>query len=123
MEVWRSRRIRRVDHTALEVGGECWFAENLASSIYRNGESIDRPYKLKDWDVGIGYYHDSGAGLGFLYNSTAIYDERRLCPTGWRLPLFKDWENLLEAYGFEMSSGRFEVEEDWVFANQFWILH
>ena len=75
-----------------------WMAENLNTSIYRNGEAI--PTNLNDvaWPgttSGAWAYYNNDANLacpyGKLYNWYACVDARQLCPVGWHVPTDAEW--------------------------------
>lgn len=85
----------------VQVGNQCWFAENLRTSRYRNGDEIPvisrgvvwasqlqgaRSIYLNDEDYAWNY--------GYLYNWYAISDNRGLCPSGWHVPSDEEWMKL-----------------------------
>ena len=88
------------DYQTVQIGDQCWFAENLRSDYYRNGDLI--PSNLNDsaW-----YYSSSGAlnvsevscfsEPEWYYNKLAALDERHLCPSGWRVPSVNDFDALV----------------------------
>ena len=96
------------DYETVQIGGQCWFAENLRSENYENGEAIASSLSDGEWSstnsgaVAV-YGEESGCnsvspdfdacnpGLsleayGRLYNWYAVNDNRGLCPTGWHVP-------------------------------------
>lgn len=88
----------------VEIGGQCWFAENLRTELYQNGDSIPGGLTDDEWTsttegaqsvFGEGsseVYNgssDEAANLetyGRLYNWHAVDDSRGLCPSGWHAP-------------------------------------
>lgn len=110
-------------YALVEVAGECWLAENLRSTHYRNGEPIDGPLTDAFWGAtesgawavyGSGestVYDGSGdeianlADYGRLYNWWAVVDERGLCPFGWHVPTEDDWDHLSLTFGGDLESG------------------
>ena len=97
------------DYETVQIGEQCWFAENLRAENYRNGESIVYSGSASDWETN-GYtaqgcraaYNDDpmlGALWGYIYNGFAVNDERALCPTGWIVPKNADWLELGEFLG------------------------
>jgi len=93
------------------IAGKCWFAENLRSKFYANGDSIEYAGPSEDWtsafESGIGAYsffqNDSSfiVNHGLHYNGFAVIDNRGLCPTGWHVPDNEDFTNLLLNTGTE----------------------
>lgn len=86
------------DYETVQIGEQCWFAENLRAQNYRNGDAIPTVLNLDDWielssgaqtsysnDENLVQYH------GLLYNWFAVMDPRRICPTGWHEPSNVDW--------------------------------
>lgn len=84
------------DYTTVQIGEQCWFAENLRTVLYRNGDSIISDLSDIEWEEldndgvgGISAYGDltmMAVDYGLLYNWHAVDDNRGLCPTGWRVP-------------------------------------
>jgi uncharacterized protein (TIGR02145 family) len=111
------------DHYAtVLIGDQCWFAENLRSETYQNGDSIDAPEILADWSTTTegaitiygraswpcGHYSTQYdlcdedvalEGYGRLYNNHAVEDPRNLCPSGWHVPLDEEWSALMAGLG------------------------
>ncbi len=84
--------------------GQEWMAENLRTSVYRNGDPITYMPVQPEWTIlEEGAYcffnnqAENGERYGKLYNGYVIEDPRNVCPQGWRVPSDEDW-NALEAY-------------------------
>jgi len=83
------------------IGDQCWFAENLRTEIYLNGDPIDYKEENSDWSSSLyGAYcfpmNDSSLidNFGYLYNWWTVFDFRMLCPSGWHVPNNGDWHQL-----------------------------
>ena len=120
------------DYATVLIGEQCWFAENLRSENYENGDAINSGLAPIAW-----YFTTAGAvavygeaspfgedascnnfspdidacdpalylnEYGRLYNWYAVIDARGLCPSGWRVPSDVDWMVL------EMTLGMSESE-------------
>lgn len=95
-------------YDVVPIGDQCWFAENLRTEHYANGDAI--PGDLTDslwnatqvgaqarygyhgtdcWDCH--YAINSDTLTGRLYNFFAVEDARGLCPMGWHVPSDEDW--------------------------------
>ena len=90
----------------VEIGGDCWFAENLAAVNYNDGSPIT--YGIANWadseftQEGRVTAYDESSSLastyGMLYNWHAVNDERGLCPSGWRVPNYSDFQVVVAAF-------------------------
>lgn len=97
-------------YQAVEIGGQCWMAENLKTSQYQNGDAIDPlfqgppPY---DPVGGFASLPDSllEDGYGNHYNWHAVADPRNVCPTGWRPPTLREAEVLVKFLGGTNEAG------------------
>jgi Fibrobacter succinogenes major domain (Fib_succ_major) len=74
-----------VYHT-MALRGQVWMAENLMVTRFRDGSEI--PDLTNDVP-----------GSGRLYNWAAVNDSKNLCPTGWHVPSFDEWEYLFKSLG------------------------
>ena len=96
------------DYATVLIGDQCWFAENLRSENYENGDAIPSNLSDSEWnsitsgavavygeDAGCNNYSpdidacDPAQSLneyGRLYNWYAVDDARGLCPSGWHVP-------------------------------------
>lgn len=104
------------DYSLVEVEGQCWFAENLQTTKYRDGGAIPQPL-ASNWSstttpartyFGIGgqncnssdgfvgcssSYDEVVDAYGLLYNWYAV-NTGELCPEGWKVPSEEDWSCL-----------------------------
>lgn len=74
---------------------ECWFAENLFTDQFSNGDPIPHPDDVdyeagEPWQVHVNNNPVDGAFYGRLYSEAARSDERGICPVGWRVPIEQD---------------------------------
>ena len=104
-------------YKTVEIGEQCWFAENLKTTKYRNEERINEApthaHADDAWNTeepvytwyNHGNFHDKEKDYvreyGYLYNFHVVnyYKKRedsgyRVCPEGWRVPTHKDWAEL-----------------------------
>ena len=87
-------------YSTIQIGEQCWFEDNLATSAYRNGEPIIEYPDGQGWastGAAGGAYNNSSANAstyGFLYNAYAALDPRGVCPSGWSVPSDADWTQL-----------------------------
>ena len=100
------------DYATVQIGEQCWFAENLRNEHYANGDVILGELSDSDWSnatsgavtvFGEGtstVYSGSDdqvsnlADYGRLYNWYAVDDFRGLCPSGWHVPIAEQYEML-----------------------------
>ena len=88
------------------IGDQCWFAENLRTEHYANGDAIPGELSNSDWyETSIGaqaiYNNDDSflSTYGRLYNWHAVDDLRGLCPSGWHVPTDGEYMILEMALG------------------------
>jgi uncharacterized protein (TIGR02145 family) len=102
------------DYETVLIGEQCWFAENLRSENYENGDTIPANLSDIEWSTttsgAVAVYGEGNSNCatfspdgnacdeewslneyGRLYNWYAVEDPRGLCPSGWRVPLDGDW--------------------------------
>jgi len=90
------------------IGGQCWFAENLQTETYANGDAIPGDLDNASWSASTeGAQAVQGNDVtnlptyGRLYNWAAIQDERNVCPSGWHVPSNEDWNALISNVGVD----------------------
>ncbi len=87
-------------HT-ITIGSQVWMDENLRTTKFRNGESIDNIEMASMWGVGLpalcNFNNDDSIATiyGRLYNWFTISDSRGLAPIGWHIPSKQEWEILV----------------------------
>ena len=116
-------------YDVVTIGEQVWFAENLRTTVYANGDPISSLLTDEEWisttagamavygegdsdcyhaspDIDACDEEQSLEAYGRLYNWYAVDDERGLCPTGWHVPTDEEWTELEEfvaSQGFEES--------------------
>jgi uncharacterized protein (TIGR02145 family) len=88
------------------IGTQEWMAENLKTTIYRNGDAIANVTEDAQWaNLTTGAWcssiYDSqyDCPYGKLYNWYAVADSRNVCPTGWHVPTAAEWTTLISFSG------------------------
>ena len=96
----------------VEIGDQCWFAENLRTTVYADGAAIPEVTDNAAWaglstEARCDYDNDaSNVGTyGRLYNWYAATDDSELCPTGWHVPTDGEWTALETYLGANGHSG------------------
>ena len=86
---------------SVQIGGQCWFQENLRSKHFVNLEPIPYNPSVTDWaELTTGaccaYQYDDSTSVerGLLYNLYAVLDSRGLCPSGWHTPTDEEFIEL-----------------------------
>ncbi len=90
-------------YRTIVIGSQEWMAENLKTTIYRNGDAIANVIDNNQWtNLTSGawcYYNNDNqydCPYGKLYNSFAVADLRNLCPAGWHVPTDAEWTILTD---------------------------
>jgi uncharacterized protein (TIGR02145 family) len=92
-------------YPTVQIGTQCWFAENLRNDNYADGTVIPGGLSNSAWlnatDGAFSIYQEGGANeatnlatYGRLYNWFAVSDARGICPTGWHVPTDAEWATL-----------------------------
>jgi uncharacterized protein (TIGR02145 family) len=85
----------------IEVGNQCWFAENLRSENYADGTEINNsttpisginPTYLELNETFI--EHIILGEQGHFYSIGVITNNLNICPAGWGVPSYSDWLEL-----------------------------
>jgi uncharacterized protein (TIGR02145 family) len=96
------------DYTTVQIGDQCWFAENLRTTKYADGTLVTDLGGTNTDDSGNGWaattegamcvYNDNASSelddYGRLYNFYAASDSRNVCPTDWHVPSDAEWTTL-----------------------------
>ncbi len=79
------------DYAIVEIGDQCWFAENLKTTSYSDGSSIDATSAVP-------FNNDPSNtdNYGLLYAGDAIFNGLGICPTSWHLGSFTEWQELMD---------------------------
>ncbi|MDA8605783.1 hypothetical protein N9L13_01985 [Flavobacteriales bacterium] len=119
------------DYATVQIGEQCWFAENLRTTTYRNGDVIPAGLADGEWastNSGATAVYGEGSSscanlspdidacdeaqsleeYGRLYNWYALDNTNGLCPSGWHVPTDGEWtdlENYISAQGFDGTEG------------------
>jgi uncharacterized protein (TIGR02145 family) len=123
------------DYATVQIGEQCWFAENLRTELYQNGDSIVGNLTQEEWQsiglpngftAAMAIYGENGpcyggtAGFdactpslsleqfGRLYSGFAVLDERGLCPIGFHVPSDSDFSELEAFIGVPVDSLEYE---------------
>lgn len=92
----------------VEIGGQCWFADNLATIQFRDGTAIPNVTDATIWGANAAltspafcwYFNNSvnQTTYGALYNWATV-NTGNLCPVGWHVPTDCDWMYLEKNIG------------------------
>jgi len=93
-------------YNTVQMGTQCWMAENLKTTTYQDGTPIPNVTDAGSWGVlttGAYVWFDNDSSwrdlYGGLYNWYATVDAHGLCPTGWHVPTHEEWTVLTDFIG------------------------
>jgi len=95
-------------YPVVQINNQFWMAENLKTTMYRNGVSIGttNPYNKDLSGESAPTYQWAYAGnesnvptYGRLYTWYAVTDSRNVCPTNWHVPNGDEWTTLTTYLG------------------------
>ena len=99
-------------YSVVEIGDQCWFAENLRTTTYADGSAISEETDNASWaglstEARCDYDNDASNALtyGRLYNWYAVNNGSGLCPSGWHVPTDGEWTALETYLGANGHSG------------------
>jgi len=93
------------EYSTVLIGIQCWMRENLRTTSYNDGTSIqyvaDTAWSSISEGAFTWYDNDSlwKYKYGALYNGYTLNDSSKLCPPGWHVPNKADWERLVSCIG------------------------
>ena len=116
------------DYETVQIGEQCWFAENLRATNYEDGFPIPESLSDTDWAstiLGATAVYGEGSSscqddspdgnacdeewsitqFGRLYNWYSVNDPRGLCPSGWHVPSDNEWTSMIDNVGGETVAG------------------
>ena len=100
------------NYATITIGGQIWMAENLKTTHYSNGDPITFISDNFNWaNVGSEAYcipFDSNRvqdPYGLVYNWYTVNDVRNVCPTGFHVPSYNEFENLITFLGGSTLAG------------------
>jgi len=86
-------------YKTVQIGSQCWMAENLRTMHFPDGTTISRGSSL-DYNSPWRFYPDNNMKnveeYGMLYNWPAAM---KACPRGWHLPNDAEWNQLTKTAG------------------------
>ena len=93
-------------YNTVQIGDQCWMAENLKTTTYSSGNPIPNVTDATNWSnltTGAYVWFDNDISwkgpYGGLYNWYATIDANGLCPTGWSVPTDDEWSALTDFIG------------------------
>jgi len=100
-------------YSMVVIGTQCWMAENLETTKYRNGGAIDYPgADNTTWQNNTGgayawYDNDISwkESYGALYNWHAVMNNQGICPDDWHVPSRDEWTVLMDYLGGQYVAG------------------
>ena len=104
-------------YNVVQIGNQCWMKENLKTTRYSNGDTIEHVADSMTWDAlqsGAWCIYDddivNDSIYGKLYNWWAVMNGatptnavpsniQGICPTGWHVPSESEWDTLINRLG------------------------
>jgi len=93
-------------YKSVVIGTREWMSEDLKNNFFCNGDPIPEIREVSQWtslkSAAWVYYNNdqlNNETFGKLYNWYAVNDKRNICPCGWHVPSYGEWEQLTEYLG------------------------
>ena len=107
-----SQHVKDVDgntYTTIKIKDQLWFESNLKTTHYTNGDKILNAKKASKWvnHDSLPQYmqHKLKNDKAFYYNWYVVNDKRGVCPSGWKVPTQKDFNELILSLGGSEKAG------------------
>lgn len=95
------------EYKTIQIGSQTWMAENLKTTVFRNGAQIGNLTVVSAWStytLDAFCWYDNNVAFktiyGGLYNWYAV-NTGNLCPAGWHVPSSGEFETLITFLGGE----------------------
>ncbi len=108
------------EYQTVKLWEHIWMAENLRPTRYNDGTPIITGLNREEWESssegayaiyphqdveGIDSDQDMVNAYGILYNWQATRDPRGLCPEGWRIPEFDEYQDMRDFVNDKRQAG------------------
>ena len=110
-------------YKTVRIGDQTWMAQNLNyesenSRCYKDDVCNCTKYgRLYTWGMAMdsaGTWSTNGKGCGYNKTCSPTYPVRGICPEGWHLPSWEEWETLLTTVGGLSTAGKvLKSTSDW----------
>ena len=93
-------------YNTVVIGSQIWMTENLRTTKLRDGTKISNLTDANAYNAlttaGVSWYNNdsvaNSAKYGGLYNYYSV-NTKQLCPVGWHVPTYDDWDTLVNYLG------------------------
>ena len=113
-------------YNTVTIGTQVWMNENLKTTKYNDGTQIPKVTDNDEWygltsPAYCWYNNDSvsyKAEYGALYNWYTA-NTNKLCPTGWHVPSYSEWEELENFLGDDVAANKLKEAGNthWLYMN------
>lgn len=93
-------------YKTVQIGDQVWMAENLnyevkdSYCLKKSADNCDKLGRLYTWGAAMdsaGVFSSDGKGCGYTKFCSPKFPVRGVCPEGWHLPDYGEWDRLLTA--------------------------
>lgn len=115
LSILHSQTMEDIDgniYNTVNLNKKRWTVENLKTTRYSNGDSISYEAVDSIWGnlavPAFSTYNNDISNrdtFGNLYNFYVLEDDRNICPVGWHVPTYEEWNTLINNLGGDLIAG------------------
>ena len=105
-------------YKTVKIGSQVWMAEDLMATTFLNGDPIINAESNYEWNNArrdkTPAWSKTEAGNSKTYNGFALVDKRGICPKGFHIPSYDDFDELaLNLGGYENAGFKLKSTSGW----------
>jgi len=92
-------------YQTIRIGSQIWMKENLRTTKFQDGTNITKLASGSNSEQPGYFMVDSNLIYDNSYNGYVVTISKNVCPTGWHVPVYSEWDELVAYLGGFQSAG------------------